>query len=979
MKSLSLIKISLLASVLLSSGYSVTAEAAKGSPAAAASVKSAPTFEPIIAHELSLNISYLLTLNSIDKDAKKIQSPEEAATLYASTDAAIKALGTEDHKAAPLPIYKDVLSLIQFYMGRVPNKDNTAKIKNLGDSLEKSAANFAALTKNTVQQAQALYYVQIGKYIKSDGTDGISDLIPLKDKLKDNKDMVNAIDLMVGYSLASSPSSQAQGLQTMARVNNDVSIYGRLATKLSEAVIEFGLDADGQSVGAIKSTAESKLSYCVQLARAMPAGLQHIVMNSAAYIWVKANPNDDKRSPAFMKDGFPAVVPVDFMRERDALIELRAANYQAASALYKKIASAYQPGPAQSAVDSRIWELDILQFQKTGSMTELEASFAALRAKYLPQGKKGFYAMVGDSYRKVLDSNLDAGLSPQGAAAQKTMAIQFATKYLATEQDRVIAYPLKAKLALLYRSQKMFREAVETYLDIAKDQPLKNYVMAIESQSQLASWSNIPDFTNKSKDKVPERQKLLSIYETVGSINKNTDWGVISHVGLLNRVLGNTKAAEQLWTKTLASNPAHKYANEAAGLMLSEYNTAARHDELIELIHLVVSKKVTPTLKAAPVNYKPWLADSLFKAGNAELSKNNLPKAVKYLEEFTIVFPTEPRFASAGHSLALGYKGMNKLVPALNMSKGIAEKFPKYPLRAKLLLQAGEWAAATQPTWEFAFYFYTKYLTDFKTEANIPTIRTTLAELYFKRKLYGWSSRLYREQSVSPQVPKDQQLKAAARAMEIEDQFGEAKEAYGSAQRVIALAGPADPSRYRAFAFMGRYVANNKDLKGMNDLEQKIVPLVKMSKDVMEAVGFMRYRRAELLFKPIVNNENNLQLRDPDATVKKYYGRFEEERKNYLNVCQIGITAYCAPAMLKLTTIARQGQEAVEKITIAETLGPNRVNGFKVFKQLQVSKILQAKKDYGDTATRLVKQGTTTPAWREEILKALEYDQNLAH
>jgi hypothetical protein len=976
MKSLSLIKTSLLASLLLFSGYSAAAEGAKEPPAAAMPMSRAPAYEPIIAYELSLNIHYLLTLNAIDRDAKKLQSPDEAATLFASTEEAVKALGAADSKAAPTPLYKDILSLLHFYMGRVPNKDNNAKIKFLGEALEKSAANFAALTKNPAQQVLALYYVQIGKYIRSEGTDGISDMIPLKDRLKD---MANAIDLMVGYSLASSPSSQAQGLQTMTKVNNAVSIYGRLATKLSEAVIEYGLDADGQSVGAIKPTAESKLSYCVQLARAMPPGLQHLVMNSAAYIWVKANAKEEKRSPAFMKDGFPAVVPVDFMRERDALIELRASNFQAASLLYKKIAGGYQPGPAQATVDGRIWELDVLQYQKSKSMPELEASFSGLRAKYIAQGKKGFYATLGDSYRKVLESSLDAALSPQGPAAQKTMAIQFATKYLATEQDRTLAYPLKAKLALLYRTQKMYREAVETYLDIAKEQPLKNYVLAIEAQSQLASWPNTPDFTAKSSDKVPERQKLLSIYETVGSINKAIDWGVIAHIGLLNRALGNTKAAEQLWIKTLTASPLHKYASEAAGLMLTEYNAASRHDEMVELVHLVASKKVAPTLKGAAINYRPWLADALFKAGQAELAKANLPKAVKYLEEFTLVFANEPRYAPAGHSLALAYKGLNKLVPALNMSKGIAEKFPKYPLRAKLLLQAGEWASATQPTWEFAFYFYTKYLSDFKNEANVPTIRTTLAELYFKRKLYGWASRLYREQSLSPQVPKDQQLKAAARAMEIEDQFGEAKEAYGSAQRVLALAGPTDPARYKAFAFMGRYMANNKDLKGMNDIEQKTVPLVKASKDVLEAVGYIRYRRAELLFKPIVNNENNLQLRDPDATVKKYYGRFEEERKNYLNVCQIGVTAYCAPAMLKLITIARQGQEAVEKITIAETLGPNRVNSFKVFKQLQVSKIQQAKKEYGDNAARLVKQGTTTPAWREEILKALEYEQGLAH
>ena len=977
MQSPRLIKISLLSSLLLYASLPAFAEVAKGQPKAGQADAFAPNYEPIIAHSLSLNISNLLTLNAIDREARKIPSPEEAKALFTATASKISAL--KDPEAKVSLVYKDVLSLIHFYIGRVPNKDNLAKIKSLGEWLELSANSYATVAKNPLQQASALYYVQIGKYIKSDGTDGISDLIPLKDKLKDNKDMVNAIDLMVGYSLASSPSTQAQGLQTMSRVNNDVSIYGRLATKLSEAVIEYGLDADGSVVSTIRATAEAKLSYCVQLARAMPAGLQHLVMNSTAYIWTKANPKDDLRSPTFMKEGFPAVVPVDFMRERDALIELRAQRFQEASLLYKKIASAYQPGPAQTSIDSRIWELDILQFQKSSNMAELEASFTALRAKYLPQGKKDFYLKVTESYRRVLDGNLDNGLKPKSSAAQKAIASQYATKYLAIEADRSIAYPLKAKLALFYRSQQMYREAVETYLDLAKDQPLKNYLFAAESQAQLAAWPNTPNFSNKTKDRVPERRKLLSIYETIAQINKTADWGIISHIGLLNRALGNHQAAEQLWTKTIASQPHTPYTQEAAGLLLSEYKGAQRHDDLIDLVHLVASKKLVPLSKGTPVNYRPWLADSLFAAGHTELSKNNLPKAVKYLEEFTLVFPTEARYASAGHSLAMGYKGLNKLVPALNLAKTITEKFPKYALRSKLLMQAGEWSSAGPATWEYAFYFYTKYLTDFRTATNVPQIRTTLAELYFKRKLYGWSSRLYREQSTSPMVAKDLQLKAATRAMEIEDQFGEPKEAYVSAQRVIALAGPSDPSRYRAFAFIGRHLANNKDLRAMNDIETKIIPLAKASKEITEAIGYIRYRRAELLFKPIVNNENNLQLRDPDATVKKYYSRFEEERKNYLNVCQIGITTYCAPAMLKLTTIGRQAQEAVDKVTIADTLGPNRVNSFKVFKQLQISRIQQAKKEYAEQATRLVKQGSTTPAWREEIMKALEYEQNLAH
>ncbi|MBC7661848.1 MAG: hypothetical protein H7249_19320 [Chitinophagaceae bacterium] len=947
----------------------------------AQNAKLGQSYEPIISHELSLNIPYLLTLSGIEKDSRKLATQDEANQLFAAASEAVKNQGVGDAKVAPTTTYKDAMAVLQYFLSHPQFKENRDRIKPIAEVLEKSAETFSAATlaKSPALAVQAQFYAQLGKFVRTDGTDGISELIPLKDRLKDNKDMLNSIELLVGYSLAMSPATSAQGLQTLSKIANELSIYGRIAVKLTESVSDYGLDADGAPLSPVKPAAEGKLTYCVQIARGMPIGLQHLVMNSAAFIWTKANQSPKARVPGFLKDGFPGITPVDFLREKDALLELSTQNYKQASVLYKKIAEAYPKGEQLAAIDSRIWELDVLVYQKSGNLLELEASFTSMRTKYAQQGKKGFYVTLGESYRKVLDSSLDAAINPKATKNQQATTMQFTGKYIKTETDRAIAYPLKTKLAMLYRSLKMYNETVEIYLDLAKDQPLKNYLAAVEAQAQLSNWPAQPDFSGKSKDKVPERTKLLSIYQTISQIKNGDDWMILAHVGLLQRVLGQIKQAETLWIAGIKANATTKYAQDAGGLMLTEFNDAKRWDEVIELSHIFASKKVSPSLKGVPLNYKICLADALFKGGNLELQKNNFQKAIKYLEEFSMVFPAEPRYPSAGHSLAFAYKGLNKIIPALNVCKNVTEKFPKYAMRAKLILQAGDWAAIDRNTWEYSFYFYGKYLTDYKNEVNVPTIRTTLAELYFKRKLYGWASRLYREQSLAPKVSKDFQLKAAVRAMEIEDQFGEAKEANQSAQRVIDLSGPNDPARFHAFAFMGRYVANTRDLKAMNDIEPKLLALIKSSKEVLESVGFIRFRRAEILVKPIINAENNLQLRDPEGTIKKYYGRFEDERKNYLNVCQMGITAYCAPAMLKLTSISKQGMEAIDKIQIAETLGPSRVNSFKVFKQLQISRIAQSRKDYRDQALRLAKQGSTTPSWKEEITKSLEYEEPLAH
>ena len=567
-------------------------------------------YVPILSHELTLSIPYLVSLSALDKEARKLASQDEADRLFTATLEAIKSPGETDKVPNATPVYKDELALLQYYISHIQVKDNQARVKSLGELLERSAATFSETSKNPAQQVVAQFYSKLGKFIKSDGTDGISELIPLKDKLNGNKDLLASVELLVGYSLAMSPSTSEQGLQTMAKIANDVSVYGRVAIKLTESLSEYGLDADGSPVSAARPGAEAKLTYCVQLARGMPAGIQFLVLNSSVYIWSKANTNPTARAPTFLKDGFPGVASIEALRERDALLEVSAQNYKQASTLYRKIAEAYTKGEQMAAIDGRIWEIEQLSFQKSGQFADLETAFISLRQKYANIGKKGFHTTLGESYRKILDGSLDTGASGKAQKPQQMLTIQFTTRYLKTEPDRVVAYPLKSKLAALYRSMRMFSEAVEVYLEIAKDQPLKNYLLAIDSQSQVANWPVQPDFTAKSREKNPERNKLLSIYVTVNQIKKEADWSVIAQIGLLNRALDQYKNAESIWMKALKADPSSKIAQDVGGLLLTEYNDAKRNDDLIELTHLFASKKVSPSTKGIPINYKPWLANA---------------------------------------------------------------------------------------------------------------------------------------------------------------------------------------------------------------------------------------------------------------------------------------------------------------------------------------------------------------------------------
>jgi|GEM_PF-2765401 hypothetical protein len=943
----------------------------------------APSFEPVIRHEFSPRIRELLIISALDTEAKKLTSPEEADRLYKNTQRAITDLQDNGPSiAAANSLSKDAATLVLFYVSNMGVRSQEERLKTSAQWLEKYSQAYADASKQPLLKSKALYSNAIAKFLLSEGGDGIALLVPLRDQLTGEKVLIANIDLLVGYSLALAPATAAQGFTYMSQATQQISVYGRVAQRLTEALIEFGLDAEGNASGSLRGQPEAKLTYSIQIARGMPAGIQHLVMDTSIFIWLRAIGSKGQKTPTYLTDGFPGVTPVEALREKEALAMLITQNFKGASFTYRTMSAAFQGQNLGLLLDRRIWDIELLQYRKTNQINDLESTFNTLRERYQGANKRKasdaakLFTEVNEAYKGVLDAFLTQALQPQAAANLRTAAVQASLRYVKLEPDRQQSYPLKAKIAQLYRLMNLFKDAVEMYLDIAKEQPMKNYLLAIEAQSQLAKWPTQPPFEAITPGDNNERIKLLSIYETVNKLKNSEDWFMLAHLGLLNRALGQVQKAEEFWLAMLKINMNSKFALEAGGILMTEFYGAKRWQSLIDLAHLFQARKLGPASKGKPLNYMPWFADALYNGGLIDLQSKNFTRSIKHLEEFIATFANDPRAAPATYSLAFAYKGLNKLVPALNACRAVVDKYPQFNLRPKVMLQGAEWATTDQKTWEYAFFFYTKYLADYKTEANIPQIRVMLAELYLKRKLYGWASRLYKEQSLSPQVAKAQQLEAAIKYMDIEEQFGEPKDAYWGAQRVAELSAANDPSMIRAIAFQGRYVANNKDLKGMADMEPKLLVYSKNSKEAIEAVGLIRFKRAEMLTKDIVYTENNLLLKDPEATVKKYFEIWEQEKVHYQKVCQVGITTLCAPAMLRLISVTQQGFEAVDKVEIAETLGANRVNSFKVFKQLHLNKIQQARKDFGDQALKLAKQGTTTQSWKDEIIKFLEFDKD---
>ena len=938
---------------------------------------------PIFSFEYQSDVIRILETSALEPNIRRLSSERQASALYSKLLARLDSLRPDaDPSSKELRrAFIDAASINFFYLTRAEHEESAARVTQARDWLADFAERYSRKVKKSSLRAIGQYYYLVAEIGRSRGSSGaITQLVDLKPALARKKELVANIDLFIAYSLLQIGATAKQGLEYIDKAPSP-SVYGKLGERLMKAQYMAGLNGSGERFAESKPDAVKEIRYVIQVAKGLPKGLQNYVLNSCFFIWHKAL-RDQYQKPPFELDGFVAIRPVDAYWEEQALLAIKSAQIGQAIAIYDKIVDGYRGQAAVFKIESRIWQLELRRYTDSQNPNGLEMRFVRYHDRYGKQAAgsasyrkqaKSFFDKISTAYSNLVLQMLTQAISHQNDQSLLNRSIILAEKLLRIigdqSDDEVVR--IKFRLAQLYRKTSQYRKAVALFLDLAKSSPDRMLPYAIEAQSQLASWPLSPPWIKFPDGVAKERAKLAEIYQSLLARSKAPDWKYLAQIGLLYRALGQHSKVETLWMKHLEKSSANEHSNEAAGQLLSGFYRAKRWPELIKLAYMVRGQKVRPTLGLKPFDTMPYLADALFNQGQIDLNKQQSAAAIANFSDFIKFFPRDQRVPGAYYNLATAYKTMGKLVPSLNALKILVDQYPSLTTRKQILLQGGQWSAATPSTVEYAFFFYSKYLREYPREANIPQVREVLANLYFERKLYGWSARLYKEQSLAQNVPANMQLNAAIRFMEIEEKYGRPQDAAFGANRILQLARPNTPVAGKAFAFLARYAASKNDLNKMRELEPRLLTIANSSPDAREALGHIRFKMAEMLTKPIQNNENNHLLKDPEGAVKTYFDAFNREKRYYSVVCQGGMSTLCGPSMLRLTLLTRMAMAAINKVAIAETLGGARVNAFNVFKQLHMSKLQEAETFYGKEAVRLAKQGTTTPIWRSEILKTL--------
>jgi tetratricopeptide (TPR) repeat protein len=935
---------------------------------------------PVLTHEYRSDIPSLLEIAALEADLVRISSPDEAESKHRDL---LRRLDQLRPQVNPPPnmlkqAYRQAAGVVHFYLINRDLENADSRLLQARDWLVDYAQRYRRQTKDKRDAITAHYYELVGQYGREEGRgQTVTQLVDMKESLAQQKTLAANIDMLLAYSLVLVPATRQQGLQDLNKIP-PTSVYSKIAIRLIRALAEAGLDENGNAIQNPSASALKKLRYVVQIARGLPGGAQTYVLNTAFFIWQQAFQSRQEPLP-FDTDGFAGIKPVQAFRERQALSLLQAARFKEAIGIYDEITQAYSGQPVAIDLARRAWQLEWQSHRQNPRYRALEARFNRLHQRYVnPQSKnqdfvqkaKTFYKAARSQYRRFIIGSLAAVIAkPNRAGASQVQSM--AESFLRYKMSRREGYAIKIRLARVYRQSQQLAKAVSTYMDLARDTPVKALQGAAEAQSQLANWPVQPPWQQVPQGPKDERQKLISIYEQLARLQKESDWSLLAHIGLLYRGLGRDRLAETFWLQRLGKAPPTKHANEVVGQLAQAFFNSKRWPKLIQLARVARSQKFQPTFKLKSMPLAPLYAQALLTQGQITLNSGRFNESIGFYNEFIRFFPQDNRITNAYFNLANAYKGVGRIIQALNAMKILIDKFPSLPWRKQVLLQGGQWAANNQKTMEYAFFFYGKYLQEFSNEPNIPQIREMLAGLYFKAQLYGWAARLYREQSVAASVPKPMQIAAALRFLEIEERFGQPKEAVFGAERVLSLVAPNSAEAATANSFLARYAASRGDLAAMRQLEPKLISIAKNHSVAKQALGQIRFKMAEMLTKPISNQEANAFLKNPEGAVKKYFSQYQQQRVHYAKVCQNGMSTFCAPSQLRLVQLVRMAKTAIDKVEIADTLAQNRVNAFRVFKQLHMGKLKKQENQFSREALRLAKQGTTTNLWQSEIIKSL--------
>jgi hypothetical protein len=389
-------------------------------------------------------------------------------------------------------------------------------------------------------------------------------------------------------------------------------------------------------------------------------------------------------------------------------------------------------------------------------------------------------------------------------------------------------------------------------------------------------------------------------------------------------------------------------------------------DNLEALARLCLKTNIAPLAGQSKLSARDYLGDALYFGGSDAYAAKDYKKSSLKLAEFVHDFKGDKRRDHGFFVLAFAYRGIESHEEAIVSLKAIVEEYPGSKYLRGALLVGGEWSTQMAVE-EDTMYFYSKFMTRFAKDEKIPEVRTALVDLYMGRKLYGNASGIYKEMAMNKKLDTVSRMNAALAYMDIEERYGDKANAMWAAGEVMKMAANDHVAMAKVYALEARTNATATKSDTLMAIEHKLAALDGTNHEVVESLGFVRFLLALRSAEHTKQEIYNLGLTDPQRTMEQSYALFMTSKKDHDQVCAIGSSSYCAPAMSNFAKLTLGTIKTLEEIKIQETLDEATVAKFNARKQEMMASLAEMAHTADDRAVALVAEGSSSPEWAEQI------------
>lgn len=790
-------------------------------------------------------------------------------------------------------------------------------------------------------------------------------------------DLINALS-----SATRGPSKErAKAEAFLLRQQSKLSLKGQVLTRLILARSIAGLSVSGGHVSGANAAYRRQLAAALQKAADLPETDRAVVLSYGMSVWRLAEGKNMAWSkPPFRLAAYAETAAVRAVIERAALEDLRAGHLDASLKKYKALATSLEQSPQRAPLDLRVLDLSHLVAIKMKKNKVYENALIGAYKSYLDPG------LLGDSTQSLSQAKATAlGISqrhttfvlgllrhasqPSTSAPASSEAVTMASNLLSTLNDTAMIENVKTHVARVYLVHRQYALAAAAYKDLAetKDQAkAKGYlVLAIRAQSSLAAWPEKAPWRGLVAEKGADREELLALYTRLDGVQKTkSSWFIAAQRGLLAINLGRQGEAFDLWQGLLRQDAAGTNAGNAAGIMLTAYQSQSLWQDLSDLAKLCIAKHLAPMYQGKALATHDMLALALLESGKQAYEAQMYAAAITKFSEVVREHAGFKRHDAAFFMLALAYRGAGRHGDGVKTLQAFVERYPRSSYYRQALLNGGDWSAPM--TFEDStIFFFNRFVKQYAKDSEAQRVRDVLTALYIGRGRYGEALGVLRlTASQSPDSAVSAQ--ALVTTLDVEVRHGEDARAGLAAAAVLAHPGASPLGKAAAMAMQARLAAAASRYQ---DVERLAASLAMSDHPAaQEALGEARYLIAEGRAKSTERRDFNLELRDPAATLQARYADFNSVRQSYLEVCRSGVTSFCAPAMVRLEQVSMAFAKAAEDIEIQESLAVAAVQKFKNLKQSIMNDLANTSQTAEAKALAVTEAGQVDPGTSTGVL-----------